>query len=77
MDKNFVNIGDPLDCLQEEAAEVIKIVSKIKRFGWESFNPYDEKKEPNWHKLNRELDDLKYRMDQILEIIFNKFLNFS
>jgi len=74
VDKNFVNIGDPLDCLQEEAAEVIKAVSKIKRFGWNSYNPYDEKKECNWVKLDKEMYDLKFRMDQVWEMIKEKYL---
>lgn len=70
-DPKFVNIGDPFDCLQEEASEVIKIISKIKRFGLTNYNPYDKDKIPNFVKLENELKDLEYRIEQVKNIYNN------
>lgn len=44
MDERYRHIGDPLDRLVEECAEVIQIAQKIKRFGRENFHPDDKKK---------------------------------
>jgi len=68
-DPKFVNIGNVFDCLQEEAAEVIKAVAKIKRFGWINFNPYDKKQTPNFVKLENEINDLKHRINQVEDVI--------
>jgi hypothetical protein len=47
-----------LTCLQEECAEVIQIISKIKRFGADSFHPDDPEKVTNAENLAREIMDL-------------------
>lgn len=47
-----------LEILQEECAEVIQAVSKIKRFGLHSFNPTDKKKVLNIDHLITELGDV-------------------
>lgn len=46
-----------LDILQEEAAEVIQIISKIKRFGLYSYNPNDLEKTTNIAHLSVEIGD--------------------
>ena len=47
-----------LEILQEECAEVIQAVSKIKRFGLHSFNPTDKKKVQNIEHLITEVGDV-------------------
>jgi len=47
-----------LEILQEECAEVIQAVSKIKRFGLHSFNPTDKKKVQNIEHLITEIGDV-------------------
>jgi hypothetical protein len=50
--------SEALDLVQEECAEVIQIISKIRRFGFDSYNPYDTERKTNQHLLNDELGDL-------------------
>lgn len=47
-----------LDMLQEEAAEVIHIVSKLKRHGPMNYSPNDPDKTPNHKLMAAELGDL-------------------
>ena len=47
-----------LGILQEECAEVIQIISKIRRFGLQSFNPYIEDARTNEVLLMQELGDV-------------------
>ena len=47
-----------LEILQEECAEVVQAVSKIKRFGLHSFNPTDKKKVQNIEHLITEIGDV-------------------
>ena len=49
-----------LTILQEECAEVIQIVAKIKRFGWDSIHP--EGGPDNRAKLAQELGDVRAMM---------------
>ena len=46
-----------LSLLQEECAEIIQAVSKIRRFGLNSFNPYDPKKIDNQSLFEHEVGD--------------------
>lgn len=46
-----------LDMLQEEAAEVIQIVAKLKRHGPTSYHPEDPDKTPNHILMAQELGD--------------------
>jgi hypothetical protein len=50
-----------LGILQEECAEVIQIISKIRRFGLDSVNPYDPEhlRVSNLVKLHDELGDVQ------------------
>lgn len=48
-----------LEILQEECAEVIQAISKIKRFGLDSYHPADPDKVSNFHHLIVELGDIQ------------------
>ena len=58
--ENSLNLAqiELLDMLQEEAAEVIQIVAKLKRHGPMSYHPADPEKTPNHELMARELGDL-------------------
>lgn len=57
-----------LGILQEECAEVIQIISKIRRFGIASFNPaLEEDHETNQDLLNLEVGDVLALIDMIKE----------
>lgn len=47
-----------LEIMQEECAEVIQAISKIKRFGLDAHNPADESKTPNSLHLLNEIGDV-------------------
>ena len=47
-----------LEILQEECAELIQSVSKIKRFGIHSYNPFDVDKVSNVSNLITEMGDV-------------------
>lgn len=47
-----------LGILQEECAEVIQIISKIRRFGINSYNPGDPESGTNFELLNLEVADV-------------------
>ncbi len=50
--------AERLALLVEECAEVIQIVGKILRHGYESYNPGDKNRVTNRNLLERELGDL-------------------
>lgn len=52
-----------LTLLQEECAEVIQEICKIKRFGLKSKNPYIENAKTNVENLNIEIGDLLASID--------------
>ena len=54
-----------LDLLQEEAAELIVAISKLKRFGPESVNPYESAGKSNHESFVPEIGDIKARIDII------------
>lgn len=54
-----------LDMLQEECAEVIQAVAKIKRHGAMSYHPADHQKTPNYVLMARELGDVIGVMDAL------------
>lgn len=45
--------------LAEECSEVIQIVGKALRFGWENYHPEDATKETNLSLLNKEVGDVQ------------------
>lgn len=56
-----------LSLLQEECAEVIQIISKIRRFGFESRNPYIADATDNRALLEHELGDVCLLIDVLIE----------
>jgi NTP pyrophosphatase (non-canonical NTP hydrolase) len=51
-----------LALLSEECGEVVKIIGKIIRHGYESFNPFDEGETTNRDLLKSELGDVLFAM---------------
>jgi NTP pyrophosphatase (non-canonical NTP hydrolase) len=52
-----------LALLAEEAGEVIQIVGKILRHGYDSCSPFDETKTTNKELLEKEIGDLQFAID--------------
>lgn len=64
-------MGEYLDILQEENAEVIQIVSKIRRFGIHSKNPYEgPEARDNREQLVDELGDVLALMQLLEDKVF-------
>ncbi len=51
-----------LDIMQEECAEIIQAISKIKRHGYESFNPFDTDRTTNRSSLSKEIGHLAFAL---------------
>ena len=60
------NVQEVLDILQEEAAEVIQAVSKIRRFGWDNSHP--ESNQTNLEHLEEELGDMQAMIEILMEM---------
>jgi NTP pyrophosphatase (non-canonical NTP hydrolase) len=63
-----------LAILAEECGEVIQIVGKILRHGYDSYNPNDEHWTPNRQLLQKELGDVLWivsKMDAAVDINFH------
>lgn len=58
---------EALDLLQEECAEVIQMVSKIRRFGTDSYHPGDPAKRTNIQLLEDELGDVALIQDILVK----------
>ena len=56
-----------LGILQEECAEVIQIISKIRRFGINSWNPFEEYALDNHTLLMQELGDVMTMIELLQE----------
>jgi hypothetical protein len=56
-----------LGILQEECAEVIQIISKIRRFGLNSFDPVNPE-DTNRDLFNLEVGDVKALIEMIMEL---------
>ena len=69
VDERYLSDNDTLeqriDKIIEEAAEVIQIALKMKRFGPFSYHPDDEKKTDNFTLLGNEVEDVIYAWDRI------------
>ena len=64
---NSPQAQEALDILQEEAAEVIQAVSKIRRFGWNSYHP-DTPDQHNLEHLEEELGDMQAMIEILMEL---------
>ena len=60
------NVQEVLDILQEEAAEVIQAVSKIRRFGWNNKHP--DHAQNNLEHLEEELGDMQAMIEILMEM---------
>lgn len=63
-----------VDLLQEECAEVIVILSKIRRFGISSYSPFDPEQNPNHKLLTQEIGDVLALIDLLLETEHSKLV---
>lgn len=61
----YKNEGDAALALAEECAEVIQIITKMKRFGgnWDEIPPH--KSLTRWEELNVEMADLLYQWERL------------
>lgn len=63
MEKHFNKLtpaqDERLAILAEECAEVIQIIAKIQRHGYDSYNPFDENKTTNLELLCKEIGHVK------------------
>lgn len=57
-----------LDILQEECAEVVSACSKIKRFGFDNYNPADPNKVPKWKHLEQEIGDVIAMLQFVVDL---------
>jgi len=57
-DQRFEAFGEPEDKLVEECAELIKAISKGKRFGWKEYHP-DRPNSNNAQEVLDEIDDVE------------------
>ena len=57
-----------LDLLMEEMGECLQIIGKIGRHGYESYNPFDEKKKSNRDLFTKELADVQVSINRILDV---------
>lgn len=70
MEQKFSNKLTPaelerLALLAEECSEVIQIINKIIRHGYESYNPFDKNKTENRLLLAREIAHVYYAIDLV------------
>jgi NTP pyrophosphatase (non-canonical NTP hydrolase) len=61
------NTQDSLDLLQEEAAELIQAISKIRRFGLQARNPLVENSPTNLENFVQEMADVQTLIDIVIE----------
>lgn len=59
-------ILEALDLLQEECSEIIQIISKIRRFGPDSYHPEDQTQRPNKLLLTDEIGDFEVLVNWLI-----------
>jgi len=67
-DPNYMEIGTPEDRCIEECAELIKILCKVKRFGWDNFHP-DHPDVSNRILVLQEIEDVERLCGEIKEAL--------
>jgi len=65
MDDKYKNIGSIRIRLMEECSELIQIICKAERFGWENHHPEDIMKTPNFDLVHREMDDVYHCIEEM------------
>jgi hypothetical protein len=55
--------------LMEECAEVTKVCSKILRFGLDNYHPDRPEDGTNLQKIRAEMEDLRFAMDRVEELL--------
>lgn len=65
-----------LGILEEECAEIIQAISKMRRFGLMSYNPTDTSKTPNITHLINEIGDVKGVIEMLQDTELKDF-NFN
>lgn len=58
---------EALDLMQEECAEIIQIISKIRRFGESSYHPDDPNKRTNVQLLTDEIGDMELLVNFLIQ----------
>lgn len=67
IDATDAQVMEALDLLQEECAEIIQMISKIRRFGWKSYHPSDPTKRSNHQLFNDEVGDFETLKHYLLD----------
>lgn len=65
-DPRYKHIGNPVDKLIEECAELQLALCKAKRFGWWNFHP-DRPGTSNLEDVKREMDDVVEAIERLSE----------
>lgn len=65
MKEEYKNIGDVITRTIEECSELIHILCKVKRFGWDNYHPEDSHMTPNSQLTKLEIKDLRKCLDEL------------
>lgn len=65
MREKYKDVGDPVVKVIEECSELIKIICKAERFGWDNWHPDDPTKTTNRELAKREMDDVVEAFEEL------------